>query len=487
MKRITFIILAVAALLSGSVSCQKVNDIDKRLTELEQTVSDLKAQIVAGAVITSVDKTADGCTFTLSNGQTYNVTNGKNGTDGEAIIADVKIEENFVVLTLKNGETLSISYQNPLSIVTLNIVPNYTDGTVRKPVTTQFIGEKSTQFTLDIAVTPANYAEALSDTSRFIHKAVLSRVQTKVGFGNAFTLSPKSVLYAEGAPIPFLQAFFEINEETAALLLNDNTPYTISYSIEDKDGVHGVSTAFVNISHEKGSGGDVTDNSTTPAGALPGVFSVSATKKVYFSKGNLKYTREDNVWGFFDKQYECDPGNSITYDPNYISLFSWGYGDWSTDPDTEDYQKGGAFTDWGKALDDKGTWRTLSTEEWEYLFSFGNHTNATRTGLFRYVKSVMGKIDCIVLYPDGYSGSKDEDFTTVESVDAASNAGIVFLPAAGSRDSSILYDVGVYGFYWSSSQDGVNSCFLAFDLDGIRFSSWSGEDGFSVRLVTDCH
>ena len=146
MKRITLIILSVAAILAGSVSCQKVNDLDKRLTELEQTVSDLKAQILAGAVITSVDKTNDGCTFTLSNGQSYTVTNGKNGSDGEAIIADVKIEEDFVVLTLKNGETLRISYQNPLSMVTLNIVPDFDDGTVRKPNTTEDNGEKSTIF-----------------------------------------------------------------------------------------------------------------------------------------------------------------------------------------------------------------------------------------------------------------------------------------------------------------------------------------------------
>ena len=261
MKRITLIILAAAALLAGSVSCQKVNDLDKRLTELEQTVSDLKAQILAGAVITSVDKTADGCTFTLSNGQSYTVTNGKNGSDGEAIIADVEIEENFIVLTLKNGETLRISYQNPLSMVTLNIVPDYDDGTVRKPNTTGFNGAKSTHFYLDVAVTPAKYAEILSDTERFIHKAVFSPVQTKSDFGNAFTVSPKRMTYCEGAPIPFLEAYFELDDDTAALLQNKNTPYTVSYSIEDKDGVHGAATAFVTISHEKGSEPDVPNDS----------------------------------------------------------------------------------------------------------------------------------------------------------------------------------------------------------------------------------
>ena len=264
MKRITLIILAVAAILAGSVSCQKVNDLDKRLTELEQTVSDLKAQILAGAVITSVDKTADGCTFILSNGQSYTVTNGKNGSDGEAIIADVEIEENFIVLTLKNGETLRISYQNPLSMVTLSIVPDYDDGTVGKPETVEAMGMKRHIFYLDISATPAKYTEILSDTERFIHKAVFSPVLTKSGFGNAFTVSPKSVTYAEGAPIPFLEACFELDDDTAALLQNKNTPYTVSYSIEDKDGVHGAATAFVAISHEKGSGQDNPSDNIIP-------------------------------------------------------------------------------------------------------------------------------------------------------------------------------------------------------------------------------
>lgn len=258
MKRFFQLMIVAIVALTACCACSKVNDIDKRLGVLENIVSDLKAQISAGAVITSVDKTSDGCTFTLSNGQTYSVTNGKDGadgTDGEAIIADVKIEENFIVLTLKNGETLRISYQNPLSMVTLNIVPDYDDGTVRKPNTTEFNGEKSTHFYLDVAVTPAKYAEILSDTERFIHKAVFSPVQTKSDFGNAFTVSPKSVIYAEGAPIPFLEASFELDEETVAAL--ESTPYTVSYSIEDKDGVHGTATAFIAISHQKGLGPDI--------------------------------------------------------------------------------------------------------------------------------------------------------------------------------------------------------------------------------------
>ena len=140
-------------------------------------------------------------------------------------------------------------------MVTLNIVPDYDDGTVGKPETVEAMGMKSHIFYLDISVTPAKYTEILSDAERFIHKAVFSPVQTKSGFGNAFTVSPKRVTYCEGAPIPFLQASFELDDESAAVL--QNTPYTVSYSIEDKDGVHGAATAFIAISRQKDSGPDI--------------------------------------------------------------------------------------------------------------------------------------------------------------------------------------------------------------------------------------
>ena len=487
MKRISLIILAVAAIIAGSVSCQKVNDLDKRLTELEQTVSDLKAQILAGAVITSVDKTDDGCTFILSNGQSYKVTNGKNGSDGEAIIADVKIEEDFIVLTLKDGETLRISYQNPLSMVTLDIVPDFDDGTVKEPKTSEAMGMKSTNFYLDISVTPAKYAEILSDTERFIHKAVFSSVQTKSGFGNAFTVSPKRVTYCEGAPIPFLQASFELDDESAAVLLN--TPYTVSYSIADKDEVHGAATAFVTISHEKSSVPDVPSDGILTEGALPGVFTVADPdgipntgdeRKVHFSKGNLMKNIE---WRFFDHQYECslDVGGDC-------SLFAWGAIDdegtgWEVpviDELTGQYE-------WGFWMKPKDTWHTLTKLEWAYLFGlnidneetpiYEINTGNPRSNLFRVGVDVMGQ-KCIVLYPDNYCGNKDETFATEKDYSEATKSGIVFLPAAGhnSKDGD--------SWYWSRSGSGSFADVLhSVGDDIVLISTTHITYSCSVRLV----
>ena len=475
MKRISLIILAVAAIIAGSVSCQKVNDLDKRLTQLEQTVSDLKAQVLAGAVITFVDKTADGCTFTLSNGQSYTVTNGKNGSDGEAIIADVKIEENFIVLTLKNGETLRISYQNPLSMVTLNIVPDYDDGTVGKPKTTEAMGMKSNHFYLDVAVTPAKYAKILEDTEKYIHKAVFSPVQTKSGFGNAFTVSPTSVTYMDGAPVPFLQASFDLDDETAAAL--QNSSYTVSYSIKDKDGVHGAATAFVAISNKKSSGGDIpTDDIQItliqPDKSLPGVFTVADPDgipdsgdetKVQFSQGNLA-SRLNGTWGVFPNQYDCM--NTVSCG-DVVSLYAYGaidyFGPLGDGPETTIHFD--ELSDFGRNLFPDQGWRMLSAQEWCYLFGIKDHELDDeycyelyepdecnpRRNLFRIGVEVMENI-CVVLYPDNYQGSKDETFNTESDYEKATEAGIVFLPLAGySTGRNDINDFGEVGYYWSNT------------------------------------
>ena len=519
MKRFFHLMIVAIVALTACCACSKVNDIDKRLGVLESIVSDLKAQISAGAVITSVDKTSDGCTFTLSNGQTYTVTNGKDGadgTDGEAIIADVKIEEDFVVLTLKNGETLRISYQNPLSMVTLDIVPDFDDGTVKEPKTSEAMGMKSTNFYLDISVTPAKYAEILSDTERFIHKAVFSPVQTRSGFGNAFTLSPKRVTYCEGAPIPFLQASFELDDESAAVL--QNTPYTVSYSIEDKDRVHGAATAFVTISHEKGSVPDVpTDGIQVtliqPDEPLPGVFTVADPDgvpdsgdetKVQFSKGNLaSHPSGIGEWGIFQNQYDC---MNTVYDSSNDIVSLYEYGDTSpagplgsgvTHSDDFDERY-----DFGRIAFPNQGYRMLSAQEWCYLmglkydweWSSEMDESNPRSNLFRTGVEVMGR-KCVVLYPDNYCGNKDETFTTKSDYLDATEAGIVFLPFAGYASPSTNKDekvsrVGQQGYYWSNQNAGVNHVYMIYFFPYSYLNYVTGTDVrnyYSVRLVKDYH
>ena len=69
------------------VSCQDygsdINDLTDRVSAVEKVSKELQALIQKGAVITNVQSTAKGVTVTLSDGSTFDLTNGTNGTDGK--------------------------------------------------------------------------------------------------------------------------------------------------------------------------------------------------------------------------------------------------------------------------------------------------------------------------------------------------------------------------------------------------------------------
>ena len=72
-------------------------------------------------------------------------------------------------------------------------------------------------------------------------------------------------------------------------------------------------------------------------------------------------------------------------------------------------------------------------------------------------------------------------------VTSKTNGNSIFLPAAGDRDDSDLYNAGSYGYYWSSSlySGGSNyACYLSFNSDGVDWNYFrSRYYGRSVRPV----
>ncbi|MDD5962404.1 MAG: hypothetical protein PUC92_00280, partial [bacterium] len=235
---------------------------------------------------------------------------------------------------------------------------------------------------------------------------------------------------------------------------------------------------------------------TTLSSALSGSFSVSNTKKVHFSHGNLRYTVSSGIWDFYPNQYDC----ASTYESNVISLFNWGYNE------TQSIIPDGSFTDnvslasgdlmldqdWGYHVGEKNTWRTLTTKEWQYLFNEGAYANATRAGLYAYGVTVAGKANCTVLYPDGFSGTKvsNGDLTSYDTAsewEAAQNEGVVCLPAVGYRSSGSVNDVNQTATYWSSTAyDSNNAYIVYFNSTNLLSGSYNNRDhGYAVRLVTD--
>jgi len=212
-----------------------------------------------------------------------------------------------------------------------------------------------------------------------------------------------------------------------------------------------------------------------PEGALSGVFSVSATTKVRFSKGNLRYTVATSKWDFYEHQYDY----ATSYESSVISLFTWGYGTWSTDPETKLYETGNTITDWGTMIDNKGTWRTLTAQEWDYLIG----ESAERQGKYLYSANVCDVTKCLVVFPDDYSGKTTSPFTADEWA-VAEAAGAVCLPPAGFRNGTNTAKIGDEGDYKSSSKyDNGNS--KSLKLYGVvEVVSMNRAYGSSVRLVT---
>lgn len=258
-----------------------------------------------------------------------------------------------------------------------------------------------------------------------------------------------------------------------------------------------------------------------PVGALSGRFSVSSTKQVYFSQGNLQatYNGYSWTWAFAANQWDYignEEGNTkVTDSTPFVSdysgssttvdLFGWvgasstwtgaaQYGITSSDATnkTDGYgnvAKESLKSDWGTLIGDGSTWRTLTTAEWTYLFNTRKVNGNTGSGYtYTLGQSVNGKLG-IVIYPDNYTGSTyaGSDWSSFES------AGCVFLPRAGYRiKAKVTLDLETpEGCYWSSSSPygdfGANYAYRVY-FTSVYLSTAGTNDrnrGYSVRLVRD--
>ena len=281
----------------------------------------------------------------------------------------------------------------------------------------------------------------------------------------------------------------------------------------------------------------VTATSEAAAGKtdlLSGVFSVSSTKKVNFSKGNLQatYNGTDWTWAFAKNQWDyignaagntSVNGNGTVSASNVtVDLFGWvgasstwtgaaqyGISNSTATDNTDGYgnvAREALKSDWGNTI---GTgWFTLSSDEWQYLFN----TRTTGGTVFgteqaRYAQATINtdgtSVKGMILFPDGVSIASTE-VTTAGSVNATSAyatkcttaqwaalaaKGCVFLPAAGNRNEASVYSAGSGGYYWSSSPNTSNVyyayrvIFLSGNLS--LMTQTSRYLGYSVRLVCE--
>ncbi len=264
--------------------------------------------------------------------------------------------------------------------------------------------------------------------------------------------------------------------------------------------------------------------SFAPPGAVNSLFSVSDSKQVFFSQGNLQYQASTDTWRFAQNQYDFVGSSNEYISANYegwIDLFAWGtsgynhgavlyqpyawnsnylnyyaYGDESNNL----YDQTG-MADWGynKIFNggDKENygWRTLTKDEWVFVFNSRNTTTD-----FRYAKANVCGINGVILFPDDWNpngfiinnpnnpNSPYEDNTITDlNWDSFEATGVMFLPAAGQRIEKTISSVGNSGIYWSSSYAySTNSYDIVFSNTSSCFDNDNRRsNGISVRLVKD--
>lgn len=314
--------------------------------------------------------------------------------------------------------------------------------------------------------------------------------------------------------------------------LNPYTKYYVrAYAINNVDTIYSNEKSF-------------TTHAIPPTGAIDGMFSVSNSKKIWFSQGNLQYQPTSGTWRFAADQYEYMGSNnghiSETYN-GWIDLFGWGtsgnnhgavcYQPWSISTQDGDYYAYGSYlynlydqtgvADWGyNAISNGGNhvdkWRTLTIEEWDYLLN----TRSTPSGV-RYAMAIVNSEYGVVILPDDWSSeiynfeyingqsNKINDISNNTWNNVLEPAGVVFLPVAGTRSGT------TYSKYWDFNWSGTTTrhydCSYASasshgDYIGylsVNFSYWFGgsssgtsasasikQDGSrgtgrSVRLVQD--
>lgn len=214
---------------------------------------------------------------------------------------------------------------------------------------------------------------------------------------------------------------------------------------------------------------------------LSGNFSVSNTKTVQFTKGNL-------YWDGSAFKFEANQTDYPTeWDERHVGHFYWtktaavSYAEsYSDDATTSDK----FFCGEDNKITVEGTegLYALSYEEWDYLIRYRDNASS----LYRCGVSVAGKTNCLIIAPDGYTGLIESSYDATAWATAEA-LGLVCLPAAGIRAfGSYLMDLGDRGYCWSSSPSPYEARIaysISFSSDLYNTVPDQRECCYSIRLV----
>ena len=135
----------------------------------------------------------------------------------------------------------------------------------------------------------------------------------------------------------------------------------------------------------------------------------------------------------------------------------------------------------------------MTQPEWAYVFN----TRTTSSDI-RYAKANVNNVNGVILLPDDWSSdtyglnnanstgaSFSSNTISASQWNTLEQAGAVFLPAAGSRYGTSVYNVGSIGIYWSASYINSYGARSVDFIDSYLYTddNYNRNNGFSVRLA----
>src|SRR5574344_1189807 len=118
-KKFLSAILLGAFMVASTVTFESCKDYDDDIDNLQEQITSnkdaiaaIEAQIKGGQWVSNVTSTTNGITLTLGNGQSYNITNGKDGTNGtngkdgvNGLTPQILVADGSINVSYDNGAT----------------------------------------------------------------------------------------------------------------------------------------------------------------------------------------------------------------------------------------------------------------------------------------------------------------------------------------------------------------------------------------------
>lgn len=412
----------------------------------------------------------------------------------------------------------------------LRIVGVYDDGI--DEIAVVFLGSGDAPFRVTGHYSVSNAASA---SATLTAQGEGSNIITFTGLADASAFSDKTGLYELNIPVPALADYSALQQIRVDLKQGGALVHSFNYAVAGK---------WSKFLRARG---------RTAGLALHGL-SIAPGKQVVMARGNVQATLAASKWSWAFAEHQTDyigttgandkiNGAGTLEESGTIDLFGWngassakdcgGINNSTTAADYGNVATEGLKIDWG-AIPDLvrkygAGWRTLTTNEWGYLFDTRSGATVNGVANARYTRATImdnpatdiststtpAGIHGVLLFPDdfvvpeglsanftwgahinsGTATNTDElgrwnVFAKMTSSDweKLEAAGCFFLPTAGYRSGTTVDDVGLIGFYWSSSpySTATNAYLVDFHSGGVGpQSGYYRFYGFSVRLARD--